>query len=751
MDPLFQTPMSRALLAQDGQLLGATVATDGQWRMITTGSIPDRFRISLLEFEDRHFMDHHGVHLPSIVRAVQQNLHSGRIVSGGSTITMQLARMSGAGGERTYGKKMLEILKALRIELRHEKEEILAMYAANAPFGANVVGLEAASWRWFGRAPGTLSWAECALLAVLPNAPSKIYPGKGREALLAKRDRLLARLHEHGHLDALELSLALQEPLPDAPASIPRHAPHLLATLSASRKYGPTIRTTLDAGLQQRVSAMADRYAAALRANEVHNAAVLVMEVPSGHVLAYVGNLSDTPVEHAPAVDLVQARRSTGSLLKPFLYASMLHHGEMMPEQLMADIPTYYEGFTPKNFDQRHDGAVPASRALARSLNVPAVRALRDHGIDRSLRTMRAMGLHHLDKSAGHYGLSLIVGGAESTLWELTGAYASMARMVLEYGGAPLPATVIHPPRVVPHERADTHGHTPFSAAAAYHTIQALQQLDRPETEQGWNHFGGERIAWKTGTSYGHRDAWAIGITDRYAVGVWTGNATGEGRPGTTGTLAAAPLLFEVFGILPSGIGFQPPYDDMERIPVCRMSGHRASRDCMPVDTTWTISAGFRTPQCPYHKIILVSPDRRYRIGPGPDAVATPWFTLPPAMEYYHAATNTAYQRIPPWAAGHTPANEIGVMEVIHPEPGARIRIPIKLDGEHGKMVLEAVHREQDAVLHWDISGEHVGTTSRLHQLPLDISAGRHLLTISDQRGRSISVPFQVERSRDPR
>lgn len=753
MDPLFDDPLSTVLLDRDGVLLGATVASDGQWRMPPQDSLPERFVECLLQFEDRNFHKHWGVHIPSLVRAWKQNRASGRTVSGGSTITMQVARMSHKGSRRTYWNKIRETLLALRIEMRYDKDEILRMYGANAPFGGNVVGLDAAAWRWFGRDAWRLSWAEYAMLAVLPNAPARMHPGRERDALRSKRDRLLGRMLEIGRIDSLEWSLALAEPIPDAPIPLPRRAPHLLATLQQQGQGGTRIRSTLEGTLQDRTMAMTEQHAGALRANEVHNAAVLILDLPTGEVLAYVGNLPSAGAEHAGSVDIVRARRSTGSLLKPFLYADMLQHGELMPDQLVADLPTRYEGFAPRNYDEQFSGAVPASRALARSLNVPAVRALREHGIDRTLRLLRSMGLRHLDRSADHYGLSLILGGGESTLWELTGAYASLGRILL-HGTQAFDRSSILPPTLSmdPEEDFDPKTKEPIGVAAAYHTIQALQELQRPETESGWQHFAGnERIAWKTGTSFGHRDAWAIGLTDRYAVGVWTGNASGEGRPGLTGSLAAAPLLFELFGALPDGHGFDVPYDALERMAVCRRSGHRAGSDCTPVDTTWTIPQGIRTPLCPYHRIILVNAEGTHRVRPGNDARAVPWFILPPAMEAYLGALDASYSPVPPWAPGLTPEDGGEVMEIIYPERGARLFVPVQLDGTHGQVGLEAAHREQDAVLYWSLDGEHIASTRGEHRIAVYLPQGRHELTLTDHYGRFRSTTFTVERSKSPR
>lgn len=736
MDPLFTAPRSTVLLDRDGGTLGASVARDGQWRMPPSDSIPTRFERCLIAFEDRHFRSHFGIHLPSLIRAAQQNRKAGRVVSGGSTLTMQVARMALGDRPRTVWNKLCEMVLAVRLELRFSKDEILALYAANAPFGGNVVGSEAAAWRWFGRAPHQLGWAECATLAVLPNAPARIHPGKARDALADKRDRLLRYLRDTELLDSLTCELAMSEPLPEKPHALPRNAPHLLMTLEAGGLRGERIHSTIDQALQERITSIAERHGLALRANEVHNAAVLVLDTKSGEVLAYLGNLPSADMNHAGDVDIVRAKRSAGSLLKPFLYAAMLHNGELMPDQLVADLPTHYEGFAPRNFDERFDGAVPASVALARSLNVPAVRALRSHGIERTLHTLRAMGLHSIDRNADHYGLSLVVGGAESSLWELTGAYASMARILLN--GA---TDAVHPPVAVRTEAASggTNTRIALDPAAIHHTVQALQNLNRPEMETGWQHFAGtERIAWKTGTSFGHRDAWAIGLTDRYTVGVWTGNADGEGRPGLTGTLAAAPILFSIFGLLPDGVGFDPPFDELEPMAVCRLSGLRAGADCTPVDTLKIIRAALRTAPCTYHHRVFVNAAETEQVPPGADGHWVNWFSLPPAMEHYYQATHPTYRSAPKPISG---GDELP-MGLIYPEPEAKLYIPVQLDGRLASVVLHAAHRDPHATLNWDLDGHFVGRTTGDHRLATDPGPGAHRLTLTDQRGRTLTTRF---------
>lgn len=743
MGPLFLAPASTVIEDQDGRLLAARVAADGQWRMPSTASVPERFERCLLTFEDRQFHRHRGVYLPSLVRAFHQNWQADQVISGGSTLTMQVARMACGNAPRTWQQKLREALLALRIEWHLDKRSILRLYADHAPFGGNVVGLEAGAWRWFGRAASELSWAESATLAVLPNAPARIHPGRSRDALQRKRDRLLGELLRNRTIDSLTWSLAIEEPLPAAPLPLPQLAPHLLDHAERSGRAAQRVHTTLDTDIQRLATEVLRRHAPTQRANGVMNAAVLIMEIRSGAVRAYIGNQPDAGGA-AGAVDIVQAPRSTGSLLKPFIHAAMITQGEWMPDQLIADVPTQYEGFAPRNFDEGYDGAVPASEALARSLNVPAVRALRRLGVPAALRTLHGMGLHHIDRSAEHYGLALVMGGAESTLWELTGAYASLVRVLWNTSTPTISTVSVHPPVVWEDERVSLPNtlSAPVSSGAVHHTLQALLRTQRPEGTTGWQHFNDQRsIAWKTGTSFGHRDAWAIGVDGTHAVGVWVGNANGEGRPGLTGTVAAAPILFELFGLLPTGEPWPEPHADLVPMSVCTQSGHKASVDCPAVDTVPIAKAAQRTAPCPYHRLLRVDNERRVRVSVGDPGITFAWFVLPPAMEHYYAQRHPEYQRMPPWAPRAAPDMEAGPA-IIYPESGTTLYLPLGLDGNPSNLIALATHRQPVATLHWSLDGVALGHTTSPHQQALELSNGPHLLTVTDEHGRQASTQF---------
>lgn len=726
--PLFSPGYSTILLDRKGRLLSASIADDGQWRFPGDGEIPDRFVTALLAREDKRFFHHPGVDPIAVARALAANARAGEVVSGGSTITMQVIRLSRPGRPRTIAEKLLEALLALRLEMATGKAGILRLFASNAPFGGNVVGFEAASWRYFGREPRSLSWAECALLAVLPNSPGLIHPGRNREELLARRDRLLAALHREGAIDADALRLSLAEPLPPSPFPLPRDAPHLLdgarGRAGAGAQPGARITTTLDRSLQLRVNDILLRRAERWRESGIANAAVLVLDVETGDPLAYAGNVpGEGP---GSAVDIIRSVRSTGSLLKPFLYASMLDYGELLPEQLVADIPTRIGGFQPENSAKTYGGAVPANVALAHSLNVPAVRLLRAHGLDRFAEELRGLGLSSLNRPAASYGLTLVLGGAEGSPWDLTHMYAGLARRARG-----LPGFAIGP-------------------GACWLTLSALLEVERPGEEGAWrDYLGSKRIAWKTGTSYGFRDAWAIGVTPRYAVGVWVGNASGEGRPDIRGSAVAAPVLFDVFGILGDSGWFRAPEADLVMLTTCAKSGLKAGRFCERTKEILAPPAASQAETCGYCRLVHLEASGRYRATtrtqPMGSLKAVSWFVLPPAMEWYYARSHSDYRPLPPFRPGsgeRESDRSTPNLSLIFPEQGGKIYVPIELDGRPGRTVFHAAHRNPRATIFWHMDGQYLGETTELHDREARPGPGAHTLTLVDETGEELVRTF---------
>lgn len=755
--PLFREPLSAVLLARDGSLMGARIAADGQWRFPDIDAVPPRFAQALITYEDRRFREHPGVDPLAIARAVRSNWRAHRVVSGASTLTMQLARLvmqQGSGDYRGgYLDKGWQALLALRLECSYSKDELLAQYASHAPFGGNVVGLDAAAWRYFGRAPAQLSWAEAATLAVLPNAPGLVTPGRARQRLQARRDGLLRQLAARGALGDFDLKLALAEPLVDAPQPLPDEAPHLLETLRARYPAQHRFHSTLDPQLQREATALVSMHVATLQRSGIGNAAALIVDNRSFEVLAYVGNAGwGIEGTRALAVDIVQRPRSTGSILKPFLYAAMLDSGQLLPRMLVPDVPTQIRGFTPENFDRQYRGAVPADEALARSLNVPAVRLLREFGYPRFHELLQRLGFSTITQPADHYGLALILGGAEATLWDVTGAYANLADGARAAGG---PA-VTRGLKWLLDAQGAAFPQRPLSIGASWLTQQALLEVTRPAEEANWQRFANARqVAWKTGTSWGLRDAWAVGSSTAYTVGVWAGNAEGTGVPGLTGSTAAAPLLFALHEKLPHSDWYAMPMGALKTVRTCADDGFLASDLCEPRDELVPVRSHFDR-QTPYHRLVHLDAHANLRVNAECEAVSSmrhqSWLVLPPAMEAWYRTQGAGYRELPPWRKGcsDTAGESRALMEFLYPDAGGRLYVPVELDGRRGRAVLEVVHRDPGAVLYWHLDDDYAGRTELHHQLAIDLPPGPHRVTVVDAEGHRLSRTFEVlARGRD--
>ena len=752
--PRFNVPLSTVVESNDGSLLGARIADDGQWRFPGTGELPDKFIKALLTFEDRYFYLHPGINPVSIFRALILNIKEGEVVSGGSTITMQVARLSGKNTTRTYSVKIGEMLSAIKLELFRSKNNILRLYTNNAPFGGNIVGLEASSWRYFEKPSSEITWAEAAALAVLPNSPALVFPGKNQEILKTKRDNLLRKLYERKYFDSLTLILSLDESLPGMPKFLPASAPHLTDYFFLKNK-GEIIRTTIDPSIQERADEIINSHQKEISGNLINNSACLIIKVETGEVLAYVGNSRTIKAaENAGNVDIIRAPRSTGSILKPLLYAAMQQSGDILPNTLIADIPSRFPGFSPKNFDMSFSGAVPASFALSQSLNIPAVKMLQQYTPEKMLEILRKTGFTTFTRPADHYGLSLILGGGEASLWELTGVYASLSRVLNRYNEEKKYSPDDYHEPVLNNEDKKNNAKVRYSipllsASSIWLTYEALRRVNRPEGEAGWQFFSSSTdVAWKTGTSYGFRDAWAVGTTPGYVIGVWAGNADGEGRPGLTGISVAAPILFDLIGLMGTAGWFSPPEDEMTIISTCSKSGFRAGPDCP--ETTEVISCvnGLRSESCPYHKIIHLDRSGTYQVNadcaPVSDIRNEAWFILPPAMEYFYRRKHPDYRALPTYAPGCIPDKSIPVMEFIYPTPGIKIFIPRDQTGDLTRVIAEVAHRNPSKKIFWHIGDEYKATTKSIHQVEIFANPGDHILTVVDEDGNRDNCLFSI-------
>lgn len=732
--PRFNKPYSTVLTARNGELLGAKIADDGQWRFPATNDYSPKYIACLLEYEDRWFFFHPGFNPVSFVKSFIDNIKAGEVVRGGSTISMQVVRMSRDNPPRTYAEKLWEVVLAMRLELHYSKRSILNMYAANAPFGGNVVGIDAAAWRYFHTTPDELSWGEAATLAVLPNAPALIHPGRSRDRLEEKRNELLQRLPQSKafipkrfnvpKLSEDDAELAMMESLPDRPFEMPMLAYHYLADQDKLH-HGEQICSTIDLNLQQSVIGIMKHHHEVNLLNSIDNAAVYVVDYLNDEIVAYVGNNLDA--EDAAMVDMVKAQRSTGSILKPFLFAAMLDEGTLLPQMVLPDIPMSLSGFTPKNYSGEYWGAVPADKALQNSLNAPFVHLLREFGQPKFHALLKRMSLKGIVFDADHYGLSLIVGGAEASLFDITNAYARMGRKLAAYVNEGFNAEV----------KDDI---APFSAEAIAETFHVMTGLTRPTSQIGWGGFSSSKqVAWKTGTSFGFKDAWAVGLTDRYVVGVWVGNSDGEGRPGLTGVGMAAPILFDVVGKLNDSYRYPANTSESIEIEVCAESGYPKSEYCTHTKKIRICNVENKTGVCPYHKKVFLDASRQFRVLPDCYPIDQKcfdvFFVLPPVMEWFYKKHSPLFRPLPAFYPGCGAAHPDDVMDFVYPKSDAKVTIPIGIRGDRQRVIFEIAHRNPQKTIYWTLNERFLGQTRHNHQMPIDVEKGVYNLRCVDEDG----------------
>jgi penicillin-binding protein 1C len=702
---------------------------------------PAKLKSAVLCYEDRHFYSHLGIDPRAVLRALAQNIRGGETVSGASTITMQVARLMG-GRSRTLPNKILESLQALKLEILYSKEDILQLYLNHAPYGGNIVGYQTACYSYYAKSPQTLTWAEAAALAILPNSPGLISPQKNRKIFIDKRNRLLLRLKDEGQFGPEELALAMKEPVPDHRLIYPFGAPHLAEFLRARSRKAGVIRTTLSSEIQKLAEEVLSYHMDHITTLGIANAAVLVAETESGKVRAYIGSNDYFDAAKDGQVDGVQSFRATGSVLKPFLYALAMDEGCLLPQTLLLDIPSQFGSFSPHNADLRYRGLVPAAEALIRSLNVPAVRLLSDYGVDRFYLFLKQAGLKRLFRPPQDYGLSLILGGAEASLFELASLYRGLAR-----SGRFSPLRLVEDAPAAQELRL-------ISPGAAYLTLEILKELFRPGAEYYWRSYqSGRPLAWKTGTSFGQKDAWSIGVSPCWTVAVWIGNFSGEGNANLKSTTLAAPLLFDLFNSLPPNAGWfspEPGIMDVERI--CRQTGFRAGPDCEDVQGV-SAPAGHRPlPLCPYHKKFFVTLDGKYRVNsrcwePGAYTRETR-LVFPAEVVQYLRDQGRILERIPPLLPGCTGNRNMAVLRLVYPEEGAHIWIPRDLDGSYQKVTLRAAHGEGSQILYWYMDRRYLGQTEKQHTQSLSLSRGWHLVEVWDRQGNRDRRNFYVAGSR---
>jgi len=718
----FDVDQSTVVFDKEGRLLGAQIAGDDQWRFPLIDSLPEKYEKAVLSFEDKRFYKHPGVDVLSIGRAIKSNMKAKKVVSGASTITMQLMRLSRDKNSRSIGQKIIESYLALIYSAKYDKNTILRYYASYAPFGGNVVGVETAAWRYFGREVYDLSWAEASTLAVLPNSPSLMHPGKNRNALRQKRDRLLANLLSEGIIDSMEYELGLAEALPTAPKPLPTFASHYLEKCKNDHKGESKFVSFIDYHIQKNVVALVEMHDDFNKEKGINNASVVIRDNKSGEIICYVGNTTGDMKSRYN--DMATTPRSTGSILKPLLYACSMEDGLIAPKQLLSDVPIQLDGFQPKNYDKNFRGLVPANEALSKSLNIPFVLMLQEYGVDRFINRLQEFGLSTIDKSSDYYGLSLILGGAEITLEELTSCYSRLGRLISESDDS----SIIH-------------------SATAYHMMDAMTGLKRPNEDNFWESFSSsKRLAWKTGTSFGNRDAWAIGVCPKYTIGVWVGNSDGEGRPDIIGSSLAGPILFDVVQSLAGVTEFSEPIREMKKYMICKKSGMKAGHACLDKSLELLSPSLTQINVCAFHLMVFTDTTKTFLVNKDcyENAIDTSWFVVKPKEAMFLKRFDPTYSPLPRNHPECVGVDKSAYMDIVYPQEKSSFVIPNNLKNEKEKIVCEVAHQLPNSRIYWHLDDKYLGMTQEFHKISIESGIGKHKLYVIDETGRYDETVFEI-------
>lgn len=662
LDHLFplrpDVPYSTIITARNGSILHAFLSRDDKWRLYAELSdITPALREAIIYKEDKYFYIHPGFNPVALLRAAGRNLFTGRRTSGASTITMQTVRLL-EPRSRTYGSKLIELFRAIQLEIHYSKDEILQLYLNLIPFGGNIEGLKSASLLYFGKPPVLLSLAELTTLTIIPNRPSSLRLGINNARIVQERNRWLSRFRAAHLYTETTIADALAEPLTAYRRKAPQLAPHLSRRLRTEQPDQPTIRSALDPATQSTAEQLVQNYANRIRADDIHNVAVLVVDNSTREVVAYVGSADFDNVSDGGQVDGVRAVRSPGSALKPLLYGLSFDAGLITPKTKLSDVPTNFGGYEPANYDRRFNGPVTAEFALANSLNIPAVSLLREIGTPALVSTLQKAGFSTVRKQAKDLGLSMILGGCGVTLEEMTRLYAGLAN------GGVVSDLALRPLTPGPSRNGGpVMGYKILSSEAAYLVTQTLTQITRPDLPNNFdNSYHLPRIAWKTGTSYGRRDAWSIGYNQRYTIGVWVGNFSGVGVPELSGANTATPLLFQLFNALdynsPRG-WFRSPAQRSSRLAmrlICPETGDIPGDSCLNPVTDYQIMGVSRHRLCQHRKAVFTNLAGTVTYCPHcrPDTnwVRRSYSNLAPEVIAFYQSSHIPFESAPPHNPG---------------------------------------------------------------------------------------------------
>lgn len=740
-------PPSTVVLFEDDTPAFVFLAPDERYRLqASIDSVDPDYLEALIRYEDKRFRWHAGVDPIAAARALWLNVRHQGVVSGGSTITMQLVRLL-EPRPRRLSSKAIEAFRAMQLEVRLSKAEILSAYVSFISFGRNLEGVEAASFAYFSHSATELTAAEIVTLLAVPQKPAKRFPHPdNRERLLRARNRIAKRLvsqgviREHGKSSEVLLEEIRSAPIVERTKPLPRHAAHAAFWLKAREPQRRRFETTLDRGAQRMAEALLRAEQSQLAARGIHNGAVVVIEHESSRVRALVGNFDFFDARHGGQIIGFQQPRSTGSALKPFIYALGLDRGLILPEQLTTDVPVTYGGYSPNNYDGRFAGLVTMESALAASLNVPFVRVLSSVGVERFVGLLSVSGVVSLDSSPGYYGLSAAIGAMELTPLELASLYSMLAQH-----GRFRPARVLR-------EMSPESPRQVLSSGASYLTRRALASRDRPDFPSR-RRFSGmpARIHWKTGTSYGHRDAWAAGSGDRYSAVVWLGNFDNTPSFDLVGADASGPILFDLLEALsersspPRGSG---PSGDLAGIEVCAYSGHVPGPACPETKRVLALRTQVPPLACPYHIAVDVDVETGEALNPtcyqGRRYERRSFMVWPATVRRWLSERHRFLPTPPTLAGACRIAATASAPVIVSPQRGLSLVLLPGVPASDQEMPLEAEAQDSMSQLSWFVDGEFLGTSDAAERVWWTPSLGDHEFLVTNRHGQSDRMHMKV-------
>lgn len=724
---LFESRYSKSVFDRHNHILSVFLTPEQQWHLKSPSPISSKIRAAVLTYEDKRFYSHFGIDILALLRSIKNNLTSSKRI-GGSTISMQVVKLY-LNSPRTYTNKINEFFQTLALEAAFNKDEILHMYLNNAPYGGNIIGYHSAALLYFNKDVGSLTWAESALLEVLPNAPGLFNLKKNTDILKNKRDALLVKLHTQGYFDKEILSIALKEPLPSRKIHHHNLAPHLSLKLIAARKQN-NIVSTIDKTLQARLETKIKQYHKKLLSQGILNLAALVVDTQSGEILCYVGSQDFLDIDNFGQIDGVSAMRSVGSLLKPFLYALSIDDGLIAPQSLLVDVPLFFSNFNPQNATKTYQGLVPAQTALQKSLNVPFVKLLQNYGYEKFFFTLQDMAGFEAS-NAQRYGLSFILGSKEMNMLQIARLYRGLA----QYGEFGELYTLLNTQKK-PLKRF-------LSKGSAYLTLQTLKELQR----EGDLDYHREKMAfsWKSGTSYGRKDAWAAGASPQYTIVVWAGNFTGKANPNIFGVKTAGTLLFEILEELPNNnISFSLPTESLKNIEVDRLSGYGVNDELKILleeskiglsSILFPTSAQPLQPS-PFLKKVFLANEKEV------DSLAKDFLFAKPSLALKLPTNVLAYYKLQNVNIQKHLLERNKSLQIIYPLQGITIIQPKDFDGQQELIIRIANLKNQQVSWYLNEKLIHISTQSTLK---LFLARRTHSLVIVGEDGNMDTISFNIE------